>query len=373
MIREKREEQTLDSYRIVKQLGLENHILLQIKKNISFDFVEDMLKDQYTLDRGRKAHNPILMFKLVFLQYFYDRTTRQTEELGNQNIVAKCFLELEMEERAPDHTRIADFIHFVGEKKMKLFFTKILLKLKEKNIIGANIGFVDSTHLVAEVDLKKVHNDIVREEKEAIEKVRKTNGNGTPVRWEDVKVELNNENISQRSRDKDARFGRKSEKKGFFGYKAHTAVDLESTIITDYEVTSGEKHDGAHMMSLLGETTFKAVTADKGYDDSTNHYELQEKVIKDFIALKRYEKNVEAKKHEEYRNVLRMRSCGERVFSITKNRYGMKRCRYLGQVKTTVQIGMTYLVHNVVQAVRLMQGLTGRLTLPQFTPAVSVS
>jgi hypothetical protein len=48
---------------------------------------------------------------------------------------------------------------------------------------------------------------------------------------------LNNENVSKLTVDKDARFGAKSKKKFWYGYKKHVSVDMQSGLINKVAIT----------------------------------------------------------------------------------------------------------------------------------------
>ena len=50
---------------------------------------------------------------------------------------------------------------------------------------------------------------------------------------------------------REARFGRKSEEKSFYGYKEHLAIDADSELVTAVEVTPGNAADSAEFMALV--------------------------------------------------------------------------------------------------------------------------
>jgi hypothetical protein len=73
---------------------------------VDFAFIKVALKDLY-VDWGRDPWDPVLMFKLVFLQFFYYLSDRQLEERATWDLMFKCFLDLSAEELPPVHSTLS--------------------------------------------------------------------------------------------------------------------------------------------------------------------------------------------------------------------------------------------------------------------------
>ncbi len=86
------------------------HFLFDLSRAVDFSFVKAALKDFY-VDWGRDPWDPVLMFKMVFLQFLYDLSDRGIEEQCTWNLPFKSFLGLSAEERPPDHTVLCRFRH----------------------------------------------------------------------------------------------------------------------------------------------------------------------------------------------------------------------------------------------------------------------
>ncbi|WP_449244838.1 transposase [Desulfobacca acetoxidans] len=56
-----------------------SHLLYDFCKLVDFRFVKDTCRDFY-VDWSRNAYVPVLMFKMVFLQFLYDLSDREVEE-----------------------------------------------------------------------------------------------------------------------------------------------------------------------------------------------------------------------------------------------------------------------------------------------------
>jgi hypothetical protein len=89
--------------------------------------------------------------------------------------------------------------------------------------------------------------------------------------------------------DPDARFGRKSRSRTFYGYKNHIAM-TEEEIITAIHVTPGNEDDGKQLQTLVNKTieqhiTIDEVLADTAYSGEGNLSFLQTEEIKASIPL----------------------------------------------------------------------------------------
>jgi IS5 family transposase len=74
---------------------------------------------------------------------------------------------------------------------------------------------------------------------------------------------FNNEIIKKYAADKEMRIGSKNNKKFWFDYKKHVAVDAQSGMITKVAVTKANVTDADGVKHVLPRTG--AILADKGY------------------------------------------------------------------------------------------------------------
>jgi len=88
------------------------------------------------------------------------------------------------------------------------------------------------------------------------------------------------------SLDKDARYGYKTRKKPFFGYKAHASMDSDSELVTGLESTPGNANDGNEFPRVVNSKA-NTVTADKAYDSKQNHRSLKRKRSTSTIVTKK--------------------------------------------------------------------------------------
>ncbi|MBU4311301.1 MAG: transposase [Candidatus Omnitrophica bacterium] len=69
--RENKQKDFFDDY-VYKKLLLQKHILLDIKSKIDFSFVEEAVKGLYSDNMGRPSFPPVVLFKMLFLEFFYN-------------------------------------------------------------------------------------------------------------------------------------------------------------------------------------------------------------------------------------------------------------------------------------------------------------
>jgi transposase len=99
------------------------HFLSDLSRAVDFSFLKVDLKDFY-VDWGRDPWDPVLMFKMVFLQFLYDLSDRDIEEQCTWNMMFKCFLGLSAEELPPDHSTLCGFRLRLGAEGFQQLFNQ---------------------------------------------------------------------------------------------------------------------------------------------------------------------------------------------------------------------------------------------------------
>lgn len=105
-----------------------NHILLDIDKYIDFSFVYDIVKDYYS-EIGRKSCDPLVIFKMLLLQYLYRLSDREVEVRAKTDVVFRWFLRLNIDDEVPDATILCTFrANRLGDKPFDKIFNLIVQK-----------------------------------------------------------------------------------------------------------------------------------------------------------------------------------------------------------------------------------------------------
>ena len=134
-------------------------------------------------------------------------------------------------------------------------------------------------------------------------------------------------------KDKDAKVGHKTADTSFFGYKTHIAMTPER-IITAAVITSGEKHDGKELQTLVEKSQangieVEAVIGDGAYSEKENIEYCEENNIK--LASKSSKKvthgNSKRNNTFEYNKDAGMYVCQVGHMAIRKAKQGNKKSK----------------------------------------------
>ncbi|TVY08338.1 transposase [Paenibacillus cremeus] len=80
MLRSSRDKQQNYELVSIEELVPADHLLRKIDKHIDFTFIDEKVRHLYSQDNGRPAIDPLVLFKMIFLGYFYGiRSERQLE------------------------------------------------------------------------------------------------------------------------------------------------------------------------------------------------------------------------------------------------------------------------------------------------------
>jgi len=304
---------------------------------------------------GRPPFDPALVLKVELIAYLYKLSERQVEVYINENLPAKFFVGLAVDQRAPDHSTLTVFRGRLLERgKQKIFeemLEEIVQMALERGIQFGSIQIVDSVHSVADVNT---------------DKDRKRQGKGKGRHDPDAQW-----GVKHTRKVKNEAGQEEEQKEYFYGYKAHASLNAENGLITSLEVTSGEAYDGHHFRGLVDHDLKQKLpvdtyAGDKGYDDGDNHYHLELRGLHSAIRLKttRTEKKDDNKqiwldlvKTPQYRKGLKERYKIERKFGEAKQGHGLGRCRYVGKARFAVQAFFTAIMLNLKRIVKILTGI----------------
>lgn len=153
----------------VEQLVPKNYILRKIDKYIDFNFIYELVEDKYSLDNGRPSIDPVVLIKILFIEYLFNiKSMRQTIKGIEVNIAYRRFLGLDFYDKVPHFTTFSQNYRrrFKDKNIFEEIFQNILSQAMNKGFVDEKIQFVDSTHV-------KVHANRHKNKKEEIKKVTK--------------------------------------------------------------------------------------------------------------------------------------------------------------------------------------------------------
>jgi len=161
----------------IDDLVPKNHILRDIDSAIDFGFIHETVQDLYCADNGRPSIDPIVLFKIVLLQYTFGiRSMRQTIKEIEVNMAYRWFLGYGMTEAVPHFTTFGkNYIRrFAGTDIFERIFERILSEAIKAGFVDAGAVFIDATHIKANANNHKYTNEVVKAEakhyREALQK-----------------------------------------------------------------------------------------------------------------------------------------------------------------------------------------------------------
>jgi transposase, IS5 family len=262
--------------------------------------------------------------KALLIQFWEDYSDRQMEKAIKENMAIRWFCGFSLTEETPTHSYFSKLRERVGTKRIADLFKDVNDRLAQHGLFGNTFTFVDASAIVTKTALWKERDRAI----------------------EDGEEKLNNAVVSKYATDKDARWGAKSKKKIWFGYKRHEAVDMRYGLVKKVATTPANVGDDKVMKNIKPKAG--TVFSDKLYDTKKVHQELKAFGLHPSIIQKRNnpDKNREL---DRWRSGIRMPFEG--VFS--KRR---KRAKFRSLVKVTMQSFMEVTVHNLKKAINLVPG-----------------
>ena len=326
-----------DSY-IEEYFLPKKHKLLEIREKIDFSFIEEETRNLYAKAAGRPSYPPEVMFKILFLEFYYNLSDVEVVKQLRFNVLFRYFAQVKIEDPLPDDTSLVVFRKRLGEERFERIFDNFVKQCKKKGLLKERLKAIDATHIVADVAIPNTVNllregrgrilkevkqerdkldqslkryipeeasrkpskeDLAKELNLSKELVEKVKGKYSP-RVEELTNLLDKIAYPEKKRklvsfvDPDARFGTK-----FAGYKAHIAKD-ESEIVTSCETLPGDENEGekSNLESLLNKEdrkglTAEAVAGDALYDSLANRLTIKKREMKPYIPEKRKKKRLD--------------------------------------------------------------------------------
>lgn len=330
-------QQTLSFHCELYKLIPQDHLLIRIHQLIDFSFILEFVQEQYDLYYGRRAKDPEMLFRLIFIQKLYNLSDERVIEETKVNLAYKWFVGLNPEDPLPDPSLLSLFrVHKIGAGEVETLLAEIVKQCVDKGIVKSSAVIIDATHTHSKYEASKPlqvlkqavhrlqrsvkkHNgkllkklpvmpefegDTREKEKQAlryladlgevVEQLIPDAEGSLKLRLEETKKIVTDERLLawkgvQSAVDPDARFGWKSSTASFFGYKESIAM-TEDGIITAIKVEPGNASDPKAFPDLMKQTVqaglvVKEVLADKAYGSFTNLKLLDKDEITPTIKL----------------------------------------------------------------------------------------
>ena len=92
----------------VDMLVPEEHLLRKVDRVINFDRIYGFVEQYYCPDNGRPAVDPVVLFKMVFIQHLFGiPSLRRTVEEINVNVAYRWFLGFDLTTKVPHFSTVS--------------------------------------------------------------------------------------------------------------------------------------------------------------------------------------------------------------------------------------------------------------------------
>lgn len=292
---------------------------------VNWNRIEQLLCDVYSNKKGEKAWPPLMMFKAMLLQSWYNLSDPQLEKQLARDLLFRRFIGLSLSETVPDHSTLWRFRN-----------NPKIVALQETLLNEINDQLAEKSLFIKTGSISIVDASVIKAQRNRPNKDK--NGNNT----QDPEAGYN------------AKVASDGKLKTTYGYKAHVNVD-EDGFVKAMEMTAGNVHDSQVFTTLLGGNE-AAVYADSAYASGATDDWLDDKKIDNGVLSRAY-RNKPLTDAQKQRNKMlsKIRYIIERFFGISKLHYGMAQARYLGLARNKMRVAMLCMANNMKRGVSLQK------------------
>ncbi|QOS98170.1 IS1182 family transposase [Brevibacterium sp. JNUCC-42] len=253
-----------------------DHLVRKIENSIDFSFIYDLVKDKYSEDNGRPSIDPVVLIKMVSIQYLFGiKSMRQTIKELETNLAYRWFIGYDFTQPIPHFSTFGKNYtrRFHDTDLFETIFVRVLEEALKRKFVNPSVMFIDSTHVKANANKKKFIKTLLKQEpkkyqnqlEEELNQDRAEHGK-RPL---SKKSELLQKEVKLSTTDPDSGWFVKDEKERLFAYSFHASCDQNGFILSA-KVTAANVHDSQMFQDVLEQAIRHvgkpyAVAVDAGY------------------------------------------------------------------------------------------------------------
>jgi transposase len=259
------------------QLVPQDHLVRKLEAAIDFSFIYPLVENLYS-KLGRPSIDPVVLFKMTFIQYVFGvRSMRQTIKEIETNVAYRWFLGFGFYTEVPHFSTFGKNYErrFKDTDVFEQIFYRILKEIADQGLLSADHVFIDSTHVKASANKRKFEKKVVRKETRAYEARLQEELNqdridhGKKPFPPDKFEKEETKEIKQSTTDPESGYYVKDERTKQFAYSFRAATDQKGFVLSTI-VTPGNVHDSRILQPLVERIMEKikkplAVAADAAY------------------------------------------------------------------------------------------------------------
>lgn len=272
--------------------------------------IAEALNGIHDAAKGEPAWPPLALFKAVLISIWYDVSDVKLAEALDDRVSFRRFCGFSRDEATPERTAFVRFRRELTARGLdRIPFEGITAALKARAVTIKTGTIVDAT--------------VIRSASEA---------------------------------DADARWSGHRARRAIHGYKAHVGADAETALVEELDVTSGNVHDGRAGGGALPDSP-GIVYADSAYRGETFGSAVRARGGTPHVVLTAMwgmpGDDTMQKLRRWNHGVQRIRCRIEKILGTWKRSYGLRRMRWRGLAKATLQVRLTAIAYNLRRSIRL--------------------
>lgn len=325
--------------------------LKDMEKAINWDQIEKILMRDYPVGNkkeGNKAYNPLLLFKCLLLQkWFQIKSDPELESQINDRFSFQSFLGLSSTQSAPDHSTFCKFRKRLTKGKFDAIVSDILNQFANQGLT-INEGVAIDARIV-----KSASRPMSKKQLKELKSQRSLS---------EGKLDKDG-NTRKFSRDLESDWTVKNDKP-YYGLKEHAAVDTNTGFILTTVLSPASVHDTNYFMyctiySRHTKHPLSMVYADKGYAGLPNREFLSMNKFGDGI-MRKDSTRAKLTKREITRNkkISKIRYIVEQYFGLSHLHDNGQKARFTTIATNNIDIWFRQVAYNIKRGFKLTSSLS---------------
>lgn len=130
-----------------------DHYLRRACTALDFEGFRPIMSGVYSPDQGAPALDPVLLFKISFIQYHDNLSDRQVIERAMSDVAYRFFLGFGLMDLLPDSSTLSVFRGRLGAETFHKIFHEVLAQARSHGLVKDRLRLKDATHVIADVAL----------------------------------------------------------------------------------------------------------------------------------------------------------------------------------------------------------------------------